>query len=68
MVSIPARPENQGRTTKKRNLAALNTLGWYDAPLSDILNVICVCNKARIENNMTTKLRPPRVYVSATGE
>ncbi|ULT85996.1 hypothetical protein L5515_005819 [Caenorhabditis briggsae] len=56
-----ARPENTGRTTKKRNLNAMNTLGWYDAPLSDILSVICVCNKARIESNLTTKVRPPRV-------
>ncbi|ULT97470.1 hypothetical protein L3Y34_005349 [Caenorhabditis briggsae] len=56
-----ARPENTGRTTRKRNMSALSTMEWYQTPLLDILNVICVCNKARIENNLTTKTRPPRI-------
>ncbi|CAB3410979.1 unnamed protein product [Caenorhabditis bovis] len=57
-----ARPENQGRTTKRRVPGQSHrATDYYDQPLSDILNVICVCNKARIENNMTMNTIPKRV-------
>ncbi|CZR14537.1 Cation-transporting P-type ATPase N-terminal domain-containing protein [Caenorhabditis elegans] len=55
------RPENRRRSTKTRFSITSNPAQSFDAPLSDLLSVVCVCNKARIENTVTVNRPPPNV-------